>query len=337
MSASRWAATGLGVLAVGAVLTLGPPVTAQPSGGAEELLRAATTAGAHASFDGVLEVEWRDHGRLHDARTFSHVVDGSAELGSGSEQVLAQGAERWVGSPGNWSLVLGSDVASRTPPSVDAHWDLATVAGPVVAGRATTEVVARDPRSGALRARYDVDRATGLLLGRDVLDPAGHLLRRVRYVSLSLTTSPSAVPAPPPAARRQEPAALPALPDGFPNPSSVGRGFELLGRYRQPDGTVQLVYGDGLFTLSLFEQRGTVDWPSLAAGSDRQVEGFRTRRYDAPTTTAVVWSAHGVTVTCISDAPPDQVDIAVRGLLAGGGDGFFPSLAHFVLGPFGWD
>jgi hypothetical protein len=121
-------------------------------------------------------------------------------------------------------------------------------------------------------------------------------------------------------------------------PGTVGRGYRLLGRFRQPDGTVQASYSDGLFTLSLFEQRGTIDWGSLPAGSDQTVHGVRTRRYSTPTGTAVVWAARGVAVTCVGDAPGDQLTLAVRDVVGGGDRGSaLQDLAHFVLGPFGWD
>jgi hypothetical protein len=118
----------------------------------------------------------------------------------------------------------------------------------------------------------------------------------------------------------------------------MGRGYRLLGRYRQPDGTIQLYYGDGIFTLSLFEQKGTIDWGSLPPGTSLEVNGNRTRIYETPTSSVALWSDHGLIVTCVSDASPDQVLSAVRGITSGGaGGGVLRDVAHFVLDPFGWE
>ena len=51
-----------------------------------------------------------------------------------------------------------------------------------------------------------------------------------------------------------------------------------------------------------------------------------------------MFGAHGLAITCISDAPPDQTMLAVRDVIGGGsGPGVLAKVAHFVLGPFGWD
>jgi negative regulator of sigma E activity len=336
MRTGRWA---IGLVAAGAaaVLGLGGAAPAQPSSDAEELLSAARTAPEHTSYAGVLAVTWRDHGHTHRTETYAHVGNGVVEVGGGSSRVVSRGEQRWVGAPGDWSLVLGPEVPVGAPPPVDAHWELRTAAGPDVAGRATTMVAAIDPRTDATRARFFIDRATGTMLRRDVLDPDGRLVRAVSFEAV-VPLAPTAESRQAPVAKPDEPRAVRTVPSGFPAPSAVGRGYRLLGRYRQPDGSVQLYYGDGLFTLSLFEQRGTVDWASVPAGTRHDVHGVQTRAVATPTTSAVVWGAHGVVVTCVSDAPPDQAMLAVRDVVAGGATSTFGAdLARFVLGPFGWD
>jgi sigma-E factor negative regulatory protein RseB len=198
-------------------------------------------------------------------------------------------------------------------------------------------VSAVDPTTRATRARFYVDVGTDTLLRQDILDPDGTLLRQTRFEVL--VPLPAAVaPAAPSSARPQEPEPLATVPSGYQAPTTLGRGYRLLGQYRQPDGTLQLYYSDGLFTLSLFEQRGTVDWGALPAGAAATWHGVDLRSYAAATTDAVVWGSHGLVITCVADAPVDQALNAVHDVIGGGGaGGVFAKIAHFVLGPFGWD
>jgi len=340
MIGTRRVGVSVAALATFAVVSVGVATTApaQPSSGdGERLLHDAGTANTHQSYAGVLGVDWVDHGARHHTETYTHVVDGEVEVGGGTSRALSEGDQRWVGAPGDWALVVGSDSTAAAPPKAGASWDLQSGPGPRVAGRTTTAVVAADPSSGTPRARFYIDTATGTLLRRDVLDAHGHLVREVSFEAfLPLGDIPS--PVHPQATRTAEPVTLRSVPSGYQGPSSLGGSYRLLGRYRQPDGTVQLYYGDGIFTLSLFEQKGTIDWGSLPAGTSVDLNGNRTRVYETPTSSVAVWSDHGLIVTAISDAAPDQELRAVRSIKSGGGGGgALSDVAHFVLGPFGWE
>ena len=62
------------------------------------------------------------------------------------------------------------------------------------------------------------------------------------------------------------------MPDGYRAPSSLG-GYELVTRSQHPDG-VLLFYSDGLFTASVFEQQGDLDWSALPdGGTDSRLAG----------------------------------------------------------------
>jgi len=337
VSRARWAALTVTAATIVGLVGLGPSVTAQPSSEGAVLLAAARRAATRASYAGVVVVSWRDDGTLHQSRTLARVADGVVAMGVDNDNVVSLGGRRWVGGPGAWSLVLGPGAPSAPPPSLDANWTLQTAAGPPVAGRPTSVVAAIDPTTGATRARFFIDVATDTLLRQDILDAHGTVLRETRFdVFVPL---PTAGPAPTPTgASPDEPDALGAIPSGYTAPKTLGRGFRLLGRYRQPDGTIQLYYGDGLFTLSLFEQRGTIDWGALPPGRAGRLDDVDLRSYDAPTTSAVVWGAHGLVITCISDAPPDEAMLAVHDVVGGASpSGVLAKIAHFVLGPFGWN
>jgi negative regulator of sigma E activity len=334
---------GLSIAALASIAIAGAAIVgaataapAQPSGDGERLLHDAQTANAHQSYAGVLSVDWNDGGAQHHTEAFTHVVDGAVEVGGGSSRILSEGDQRWVGAPGAWALVVGSDSTAAAPPSADVSWNLRTGPGPAVAGRATTAVVVTDPSSGTPRARFFIDAGTGTLLRRDVLDARGRLVRDVSFEAF-LPLGDTLGPVHPQAAKSEEPATLRSVPSGYRAPSSIGRGYRLLGRYRQPDGTIQLYYGDGIFTLSLFEQQGTIDWGSLPAGTSLDVNGDQTRVFETAASSVAVWSDHGLIVTAVSDAAPDEVLRAARSITSGGGGGALHDVAHFVLGPFGWD
>ena len=139
-------------------------------------------------------------------------------------------------------------------------------------------MVARDD-NGDPRARFAIDSESGQLLQREVLDDHGRVLRSVAFASLMVMSGP-----PDPAAVAPSAAAAPTtikdVPDGYPAPDTVGNGYRLLGQYLDPDGSVQLFYGDGLFAVSVFEQPGEVDWDALPpGGSDAGIQDVRARSY----------------------------------------------------------
>jgi hypothetical protein len=100
---------------------------------------------------------------------------------------------------------------------------------------------------------------------------------------------------------------------------------------------VLLYYSDGLFSMSVLEQQGALDWGTLPdGGTTTDVRGTTVRRYADPSATALVWERDGVVYTCVSDAPTD-VFTADVGQLAGPGRSALERAADFVLGPFGWN
>ncbi len=68
------------------------------------------------------------------------------------------------------------------------------------------------------------------------------------------------------------------VPSDFLVPTELDGGYELVAAYRTPSG-VHLFYSDGRFGLSVFEQRGTVDWSELPTPGERievgQNDGWR--------------------------------------------------------------
>jgi negative regulator of sigma E activity len=323
-----------------AVFALAWPLSARdassaPSADAQEaarLTRRSRDATAHHDFSGTATVTWTgNHGR-QQAQVQVHDVDGAVEIvAADGGKVIDEGRRTYLRDQLGWTVVLVEPVAGDLP-APTAHWDLSVGAPRTVAGRPTTTVVA-SRRDGTPAQRLFVDDATGLLLGRQVLGPAGQVQRSVQFVNVDIGDARARVVAPS-GVHSATAKALASVPDGYRAPSSLD-DYRLVTRSRHPDG-VLLFYSDGVFTASVFEQLGDLDWGALpGGGTDSQLAGTRTRTYHDPSGDVVVWTRDGIVYTCVSDAPSDVFDGMVE-RLANGDRSTAQSVVDFVLGPFGW-
>jgi sigma-E factor negative regulatory protein RseB len=194
------------------------------------------------------------------------------------------------------------------------------VVGPSVevAGRAAQQVVA-EREDGAVAARFWIDRATGLLLGREVLASDGAVVSRSEFVQLALSAaSPQHLPVTLPAAsgRPLGDAAVDRwAADGWPCPRSVG-GLSLFDARTLPGAgsdVLHLTYSDGLSTVSLFVQRGRLGAGALAATEAATVAG-RQVRVRAGQPRELLWQSDGYVLTVVADATPETVDAVVDAL-----------------------
>lgn len=321
----------LGLLAVAVVALPGDPASAGQD--PETLLRDAREASEDVSLAGVVEVRWREGDRVHVERTNARSRGDAFVVGRGGNIAFGTDSERWAADDGvatRWGHIDGGQ-----PPRPAATWDLAIATDPVpVAGRDTYVIVARND-DGEPRARFYVDQELGLLLRRDVLRSDGVLQRSVRFTHITANEAPPAVPPVPPGS--PGPTATDDVGPRFVAPERLDPGFVLLGQYEHPDGTVQLFYGDGLFSLSVFEQPGALDWSSLPdGGRSGEIDGEQARSYATAAGTVVVWGRDDLVMTGVSDAPLEVAQEAIADI-DGGGDGFLTDLVDFVLGPFGWN
>ena len=330
-----------GVIALG--LTSGPFALLDGRAGAgddgETLIDRSRRVSTQAAFEGVVEVQWRDEaGTLHTERLGARSLNGSFVIGRGGSHMAGSGTRRWTDEAGElrerWREGSGTP-----PPRAGAHWDLSVSGHETVAGRTGTVVVARD-RAGHVRARFVVDREHGQLLRREVFDDNGTVVRSVGFLTIVFDAVSPAVVAEPPGADPDTPVAIAETPDGFIAPAVVGDGYRLLARYQHPNGEVQLYYSDGLFTMSLFEQRGRVDWHSLPSGRHATVAGVRTRAYGTAAGNVVVWAdpADHLVLTAVGDGPSGALNSVVADMSGvPGGDDWIGDAARYVLGPFGWE
>jgi hypothetical protein len=164
-----------------------------------------------------------------------------------------------------------------------------------------------------------LDDATGIVVRRETFDREGQPVRVVAYTELVPLPGQAAVsgtepPGTPP------PSALVAdlVADGFVVPDELAAGYRLLGATVLPDAavpTVHLLYGDGIYTLSVFEQRGRMASAARTGAAELTTDtGGTVWRWPGSEPRRLVWSGDGLTFTVLTDAPTDEALLAVGGL-----------------------
>ncbi|GLW62278.1 hypothetical protein Arub01_05220 [Actinomadura rubrobrunea] len=223
------------------------------------------------------------------------------------------------------------------------NFALLRVADASVCGRAARVVEARR-RDGTPAGRFWIDAETGLLLHRELIDGAGRTVAATGFDQVRVAP-PGRPPergmsgdapslrraAPGPAASpvspwedRLEPAELAELRDrGWPLPRSLP-GLSLSDARRSAaarpaDGVVHLTFSDGLESVSVFVQRGSLDERRFAAWRRTVARGDTVFRREALRRWAV-WARDGYVYTVVADGHPATAERAVAALPHGGRD-----------------
>jgi sigma-E factor negative regulatory protein RseB len=333
----------LAACAAAAVLVPARPVAALPgpeaNASAVELLDRARDAAETQPFDGVVAVEWRDGRERHSEQVPVHSAGGVLRFG---DEVVGAGARRMVHSTDGWLSLWGHDVATLGP-SPTAKYRLAVAPGPDVAGRPTDMVAVQLVGADRLRERLYVDRQSGLLLRRELLDSRGDPYRSVAFLAISNGTGVVAAAAggAPRVTRSEEPAPARHLKAPYKIKSRIGTGYRLVGAYKA-NGVVQQFFSDGLHGLSVFEQRGHLGAAETTlvgeSGRGREVEisDHTMRAYSASVGEAVVWESDGMVYTAVTDAPWTDLAGAVRDLPHADPPGRLRRVAQTVVSLFRW-
>ncbi|MFP5309521.1 MAG: sigma-E factor regulatory protein RseB domain-containing protein [Actinomycetes bacterium] len=218
----------------------------------------------------------------------------------------------------------------------------------LVTGPATV-VGVRERGAATDRERLHLDDSTGLVVRRETFDAAGEPVRLVAFTSLQVIDRSLGVPdgMTAPATTRTELSdrGLDALASvGWEVPTALDGGFRLREAYALPEndgGSVHLVYTDGLYTLSVYEQHGRLDPDAVSGARRHAAEGRHVWRWPGSEPERVVWSGAGMTFTAVSDAPLDTIVTAVSALPADPPPGPFARLTRGferlgrMLWPFG--
>lgn len=200
------------------------------------------------------------------------------------------------------------------------HYRVVAAGKGAVAGRSTWVVEARRG-DGSVAARYWVDRTSGLMLRREVLDRRGRVVRASAFIDLRLDASlwvghlPPTMPSPD--GSRLSQGDLSSLRvHGWTAPAGFPCGLTLYDARRNtsPRGDVlHLSYSDGVSTMSLFVQKGTLDTSELDGWRETNLGGHTVYLRDT-VPQRVVWAGHGQVYTLLADAPPEMVENVVATL-----------------------
>jgi hypothetical protein len=179
-----------------------------------------------------------------------------------------------------------------------------------------------DRATGVRRETLHTDEETGLVVRRETFAPDGRPLRVVAFTQLRVAQG---VLLPPDAEGLElevaslAPAELAELrARGFVAPEQLPDGYELLGGYEFEGAdvpTLHLVYADGLYTLSVFQQQGRLAARALDGATELRTEdGGAVWRWPGSEPRQVIWSGGGLTFTGLTDAPVDELLTVVSGL-----------------------
>ena len=262
---------------------------------------------ATATFTGEVEVSWRDGATLRRTSVGVRAAQGAIEF-DGPVPIVKTLDAHFVRMAGGWSDLSPS--AEVGQPTTGKYAQRRGV-GPVVAGRPTASLeILHD---GSVRERMALDRDLGVVLRREQLDDRGVLVRRVEFTSFTpgATTKQRGRPG---QFRVDTASTMGGVPAPYRAPASLDGGYRRVGVYRRGDA-VQVVYGDGVYGLSVFEQPGRLNWDELpAAGRAATVAGHRARSYVWPGGRLVTWQAGGSTFTVVGDGLPADVLAAAASL-----------------------
>ncbi len=179
-------------------------------------------------------------------------------------------------------------------------------------GRLAQVVEARRP-DGRIAARFWVDRATGLPLRREVWDSRGERLRSSTFTDLDVGPDVEGRQAVSAGTQTAYEADLPS--DGWQAPPQLPGGYALFAASHPVlDGArVQhLAYSDGLSTVSVFSQPGTLGDAVPGFVRHGTQGGAVFVQQGAPE--RLVWAGAGRVFTLVSDAGHDDLLAVVRAL-----------------------
>ena len=166
-----------------------------------------------------------------------------------------------------------------------------------------------------LAARFWIDKATGLLLQRQLFSADGKtMVRATVFTELEIEDTEFISHLPPMVPNGVEALGLGKVDnlrsEGWVCAPELPASLQLYDVHKDTsNGSLQFSYSDGLFNVSLFEQRGALD-PAAVAGFSSTGNPGVYLRYGMPS--YVVWSSGGIVYTLIGDLPPDTLGQVVQ-------------------------
>ena len=362
MSATAAVRAGAAIAVAVSMLVIGSAGPVAAERGWRSLLDRATQAAEERAYVGEsLWVSYEDG----DSAVSSFLV-----MSSGRGEISVADRSRYsvrLGSDGGaladhergWFVPLpAADLAKahKVLDRVAAKYDVAIVGTQRLLDRPCTLLEMTRRSDQRLVERLWIDDRTGLLLRRETFAGRDQLLRMVSYLKLDL--NPSALSrtgddARPSRGQRTDEkrqsqdvievdeADREALRvGGWTVPAQMPGGYVTEGSFAlsaidsQP---LQTVYSDGLYTVSLFEQRGVLDPATLPEGAEVTTDlGFEAYTWPGAVPWRVVWEADGSTWSLVGDAPPDELQAIAAELPRPVREGFFGRIGRGLGRLWSW-
>ncbi|MFN2625096.1 MAG: sigma-E factor regulatory protein RseB domain-containing protein [Mycobacteriales bacterium] len=211
-------------------------------------------------------------------------------------------------------------VSASTVDLLRRNYDVTVDGAEHVAGRVATVVVVRRD-DGTAAARFWIDRATNLVLRREVLDDQGRTVQASAFLQVDLGRAAmptyGAVPRTTiPGEALDDNALSTARAAGWAAPTTLPNGLELFDARRragEPGDVLHLSYSDGVSHVSVFEQRGRLDTSALDGWHRERVAGTRVWVNDA-FPRRVVWAANGRVFTVVAECERTSLEALVAAL-----------------------
>lgn len=347
----RYARSALALLLVGLVAAPAAPVRASETEWRDVLIRLVSSPGSEPYEGRLVVVSFVGGTPSVSEVEVSSARDGSLTASRESAWIVGHGSGHAFLGDVSTGKLLRADAGRRSTFSLArlAHnYDMSVVGERHAAGRSTTVVEIRPSGGDVLRERLYVDRDAGLLLRRETFDDTGQPVRLAAFTTLDLRGSPATASGE--WVEEHEPVSTSlsrrgvrilrslgwVVPEGLPggfgivDTGSVG-GTE--------DSALHVLYSDGLYGLSIYQQQGRLDERALRRrGAERvRLGAGHVHRWPANEPATYVWGAGGLTFTAVSDAPPDVIATAVSALPHDGGGSVIERLRGLLDRAFGRD
>jgi len=288
----------------------------------ETALDQARRSAQASSFSGVVDVVWRD-GKVMRERQLTVKAAGGVLLFGGPTPLMALDQARLVHEDAAWDVLWPAALARLSRPDSGAKYEQRVSVGPKILGYDTIIVDIR--RGERVRERLYVEQFFGLLLRREQFDDRGRIQRSVGFRELRIDAAAPPLPRPVSTATRAlRSVAVDELHGAYSAPVVLGDGYRRTGAFRQGD-VVQVVYSDGIYDLSVFEQRGRLGSKAAPRGGRPvRIAGAKGWHYTWPGGQLILWQAGRTVYTVVADAPYDDVVGAIRTVKGSSG----PSVAY---------
>jgi hypothetical protein len=292
---------------------------------AVDILDAVVEASRSAAYEGrVVVATFSERGPAVSEMRITQWPDGELRVTRGEEWELGRVAgEGYLRSSPDTLLRLSG--VERTPFELDRllrKYDLALGETTELDTGPARVVRVIERETGTRRERLHVDEASGLVVRRETFDRDGDPVRVMAFTRLETHDAEMVQPDEDDLEverRALTPADTEQLrEEGFVVLDELPAGYVLVEVHEVEDATVptlHLIYSDGLYALSLYQQQGRLA-TSAVDGAARLTtdDGGHVWRWPGSEPRRVVWTGDRLTFTALTDAPTDELLTVASGL-----------------------